>query len=82
MSSSRLWRSSSLSSYDPRLLDVVTRVLDEELSEARKRAVARIVQELGVCPVKFCEVCKTEIVDKGSVCPRCRVDLALGVVKK
>ena len=61
---------------------MVTRVLDEELGEARKRAVARIVQELGACPVKFCEVCRTEIVDRGSVCPRCRVDLAFGVVKK
>ena len=52
------------------------------MGEARKRAVARIVQELDACPVKFCEVCRTEIVDKGSVCPRCRVDLAFGVVKK
>ena len=61
---------------------MVTRVLDEELGEARKRAVARIVQELGLCPVQFCEVCKTEIVDRGTVCPKCRVDLAFGVVKQ
>jgi predicted amidophosphoribosyltransferase len=68
-----------MSGYDPRLLDTLCDVVDEELSDARQRIVAQVMSRLGILPgeVKLCSSCGAAPVGESTeVCPDCSLKLA------